>query len=87
MSEFARRRLEDDNHSKDSSRHIGVTRSQGTKGPFVVPIRDANKISEEEVCNDLGYDWKHLKSPMKGVDVEASINHAHLLANSESSIS
>ena len=28
-----------------------------------------------------------MKSPMKGVDVETSINHAHLLANSESSIS
>ena len=30
---------------------------------------------------------KILKSPMKGVDAETSINHAHLLTNSESSIS
>ena len=39
------------------------------------------------MCNDLGYNWKRLKSPMKGVDAENSINHAHLLTNSESSIS
>ena len=38
-------------------------------------------------CNDLGYNWKRLKSPMKGVDAENSINHVHLLTNSESSIS
>ena len=86
LSEFARCCLEDDNHSKDSSRHIGVTRSQGTKGPFVVPVRDASKISKE-VCNDLGYNRKCLKSPMKGVDAKNSINYAHLLTNSESSIS
>ena len=35
----------------------------------------------------MDYNWKHLKSPMKGVDAETSINHAHLLTNSESSIS
>ena len=39
------------------------------------------------MCNDLGYNWKRLKSLMKGVDAENSINHAHLLTNSESSIS
>ena len=54
---------------------------------LVVPIRYAIKISEEEVCNDLDYNWKYFKSPMKGVDVETSINHTHLLTNSESSIS
>ena len=37
--------------------------------------------------NDLDYNWKHLKSPMKGVDAKTSINHAHLLTNSKSSIS
>ena len=87
LSKFARRRLEDGNHSKDSSQHNEVTCSQGTKSPFVVPVRDAIKISEEEVCNDLGSNWRHSKSPMEGVDPENSINHAHLFANSESSIS
>ena len=38
------------------------------------------------MCNDLGYNWKRLKSLMKGVDAENSITHAHLLTNSESSI-
>ena len=38
-------------------------------------------------CNDLGYNWKCLKSPMKGVDAENYINHVNLLTNSESSIS
>ena len=87
MSEFAQCCLEDDHRSKDSSQHIGVTQSQGIKGSLVVLVRDAIKISEEEVCNDLDYNWKYLKSPMKGVDVETSINHGHLLTNSESSIS
>ena len=54
---------------------------------LVVPVRDAIKISEEEVCNDLDYNWKHLKSPMKGVDAETSINHVRLFTNSNSSIS
>ena len=87
MSKFTRCRLEDDSHSKDSSRHIGVTRSQGTKGSFVVLVKDASKIFEEEVCNDLGYNWKQSKSPMEDVDVKNSINHVQLLTNSESSIS
>ena len=39
------------------------------------------------MCNDLDYNWKHLKSPMKGVDAETSIDHAYLLTNSESFIS
>ena len=54
---------------------------------LVAPVRDAIKISEEEVCNDSDHNWKHLKSPMKGVDVGTSIDHAHLLTNSKSSIS
>nr|POF06367.1 hypothetical protein CFP56_59430 [Quercus suber] len=53
----------------------------------VVPAKDAIEISEEKVCNDLDYNWKHSKSPMRGVDVETSIDHAHLLTNSESYIS
>nr|POE50480.1 hypothetical protein CFP56_58458 [Quercus suber] len=87
LSEFSRHSLEDDRHSKDSSRHTEVARSQGTKGSLVVPARDAIKIFEEKVCNDLDYNWKHSKSPMRGVDAETSIDHAHLLKNSESSIS
>nr|POE55252.1 hypothetical protein CFP56_02249 [Quercus suber] len=87
LSEFVRHPFEDDHHSKDLSRHTRVARSQGTRGLLVVPARDAIKISEEKVCNDLDYNWKHLKSPMKGVDVKTSIDHAHLLTNSESSIS
>ena len=54
---------------------------------LVAPVRDAIKIFEEEVCNDSDHNWKHLKSPMKGVDVGTSIDHAHLLTNSKSSIS
>ncbi|KAK7852915.1 hypothetical protein CFP56_037429 [Quercus suber] len=87
LSEFARHPLEDDRHSKDLSRHTGVARSQGTKGSLIVPAKDAIEISEEKVCNDLDYDWKHSKSPMRGVDAETSIDHAPLLTNSESSIS
>nr|POE61158.1 hypothetical protein CFP56_64986 [Quercus suber] len=87
LSEFARHPLEDDRHSKDSSRHTGVARSQGTKGSLVVLAKDAIEISEEKVCNDLDYDWKHSKSPMRGVDAETSIDHAPFLTNSESSIS
>nr|POE75425.1 hypothetical protein CFP56_60925 [Quercus suber] len=87
LSEFARHPFEDDRHSKDSSRHTGVARSQGTKGSLVVPARDAIKIFEEKMCNDLDYNWKHSKSPMRGVDAETSIDHEHLLTNSESSIS
>ena len=53
LSEFARHCLEDDRHSKDSSRHIGVAWSQGIKGSLVVSVRDAIKIFEKEVCNNL----------------------------------
>ena len=87
MSEFARHPLKHDHHSKDSSQHKRVAQSQGTRGSLVVPARDAIKIFEEKVFNDLDYNWKHLKSPMKGVDAKTSIDHAHLLTNSESSIS
>nr|POF09750.1 hypothetical protein CFP56_21388 [Quercus suber] len=87
LQEFARHPLEDDCHSKDSSRHTGVARSQGTKGSLVVPAKDAIEISKEKVCNDLDYNWKHSKSPIRGVDAETSIDHAPLLTNSESSIS
>ncbi|KAK7833678.1 hypothetical protein CFP56_025356 [Quercus suber] len=73
--------------NQQDRRPFPVARSQGTRGLLVVPARDAIKISEEKVCNDLDYNWKHLKSPMKGVDVKTSIDHAHLLTNSESSIS
>ena len=54
---------------------------------LIVLARDSIKISKEEVCNDFDHNWKHLKSPMKGVDAGSSIDHAHLLTNSESSIS
>ena len=37
--------------------------------------------------NDFDHNWKHLKSPMKGVDAGTSTDRAHLLTNSESSIS
>ena len=37
--------------------------------------------------NNFDHNWKHLKSPMKGVDAGTSTDHAHLLTNSESSIS
>ena len=87
MSEFAQRRLEDDRHPKDSSLDVGVARSQGIKGSLVVPARDAIKISEEEVRNDFDHNWKHLKSPIKGVDMGTSTDHAYLLTNNESSIS
>ena len=52
-----------------------------------MPIRDAIKISKEEVCNDFDHSWKHLKSPMKGVGAGPSIDHVHHFTNSESSIS
>ncbi|KAK7819006.1 hypothetical protein CFP56_040729 [Quercus suber] len=64
-----------------------IARSQGTKGSLVVPAKNAIEISEEKVCNDLDYNWKHSKSPIRGVDAETSIDHAPLLTNSESSIS
>nr|POF11087.1 hypothetical protein CFP56_61340 [Quercus suber] len=60
LSEFARHPLEDDRHSKDSSRHIGVARSQGTKGSLVVPARDAIKISEEKPSAESS-DFKRCK--------------------------
>nr|POF27685.1 hypothetical protein CFP56_77157 [Quercus suber] len=87
LSEFARHPLEDDRHSKDSSRLTEVARSQGTKGSLVVPAKNAIEISEEKVCNNLDYNWKHSKSPIRGVDAETSIDHAPLLTNSKSSIS
>ncbi|KAK7860195.1 hypothetical protein CFP56_042155 [Quercus suber] len=87
LLEFARCRLEDDRHSKDSSLDVGVAQSEGIKGSLIVPARDAIKIFEEEVRNDFDHNWKHLKSPMKGVDAGTSTDHAHLLTNSESSIS
>uniref|UniRef100_A0A7N2R3N6 Uncharacterized protein n=1 Tax=Quercus lobata TaxID=97700 RepID=A0A7N2R3N6_QUELO len=65
--------------------HLSI-QNQGIKGSLVVLARDAIKISEEEVRNDFDHKWKHLKSPMKGVDVGTSTNHAHLLTNNESSI-
>ena len=86
LSEFTWHSLKDDRDSKDLSRNTEVAQSQGIKGSLVVPVRDAIKISEEEVCNDLDYNWKHLKSPIKGVDAETSINHVHLLTTSEPSI-
>ncbi|KAF3960007.1 hypothetical protein CMV_015236 [Castanea mollissima] len=48
--------------------HLSI-QNQGIKGSLVVPVRDAIKISTEEVCNDFDHDWKHLKSPMTDVDV------------------
>ena len=87
MLEFARHLLEDDRYSKVPSLDVGVARSQGIKGSPVVLARDAIKISEEEVRNDFDHNWKHLKSPMKGVDAGTSTDRAHLLTNSESSIS
>ena len=60
LSEFACHPLEDDRRSKDSSRHTGVARSQGTRGSLVVPARDVIKTPEEKMCNDLDYNRKHL---------------------------
>ena len=37
--------------------------------------------------NDFDHNWKHFKSPMKGVNAGTSTDHAYLLTNSESSIS
>ena len=86
LLEFARHLLKDDRYSNDSSLDVGVARSQGIKGSLVILARDAIKISKEEVCNNFDHNWKHLKSPMKGVDTGTSTDHANLLTNSESSI-